>query len=139
MPDSASGGQFAIAIEPRSHEYDDDDDRWRNQIIGLYSELRAQVDTVQRSREVPGTKGTLDELIVALGSAGAFTATVECLRAWLGRDRSRRIDVRWDEDGVERHVTFSGDNVDAATVKEIARAAAARVGGLAWSSDTERS
>jgi hypothetical protein len=63
VPDSVSGGQFEIAIEPRSHEYDDDDDRWRNQIIGLYSELRVQVDTVQRSREVPGTKGTLDELI----------------------------------------------------------------------------
>ena len=87
----------------------------------------------------PGTKGTVDELIVALGSAGALTAAVECFRAWLQRDKSRSIDVRWDEDGGERHVTFSGDNVDAATVQEIARAAAARVGGPAWPADTEPS
>ena len=136
MPDSVSGGQLEIAIEPRSHEYDDDDDRWRNQVIGLYSELRAQVDTVQRSREVPGTKGTLDELIVALGSAGAFSATVECLRAWLGRDRSRRIDVRWDEDGAERFVTLTGDAIDVESVREIAAAAARRVGGQTWPAST---
>ena len=123
MPDSVSGGQFEIAIEPRSHEYDDDDDRWRNQIIGLYSELRVQVDT-------------LDELIVALGSAGAFTATVECLRAWLGRDRSRRIDVRWDEDGAERFVTLTGDAIDVESVREIAAAAARRVGGQTWPAST---
>jgi Effector Associated Constant Component 1 len=135
VPDSVSG-QFEIAIEPRSHEYDDHDDRWRNQVIGLYSELRAQVDAVQRSREVPGMKGTLDELIVALGSAGAFTATVECLRAWLGRDRSRRIDVRWDEDGAERFVTLTGDAIDVESVQGIAAAAARRVGGKTWPAGT---
>ena len=49
-----------------------------------------------------GTKGGADQVIVALGSAGSFTAVVDCLRAWLGRDRDRRIDVRWVENGAER-------------------------------------
>lgn len=136
MADSVSGGQFEIAIEPRNQEYDRDDDRWRNQVIGLYSELGAQVDTVRRSREVAGTKGTLDELIVALGSAGAFTATVECLRAWLNRDRSRRIDVRWDENGAERFVTLTGDAIDVDSVRVIAAAAARRVGEQKWPAGT---
>jgi len=131
--------RLELVIEPRSDDYDAADDRWRAQVGTLQRDLAAQVETLQRSRSEPGAKGTVDEVILALGSSGALTAAVECFRAWLQRDKNRSIDVRWDEDGVERHVTFSGDNVDAATVKEIARAAAARVGGLAWSPDTERS
>jgi hypothetical protein len=139
VTDLSGDRRLELVIEPRSDDYDAADDRWRTQVGALRQELAAQVDTFQRGRPEPGAKGTVDEVILALGSSGALTAAVECFRAWLQRDKSRSIDVRWDEDGVERHVTFSGDNVDAATVKEIAHAAAARVGGLAWSSDTERS
>lgn len=139
MPDPSGDRRLELVVEPRSDDYEAADDRWRVQVGTFYQELADRVDTYRRGRSVPGTKGTVDELILALGSSGALTAAVECFRAWLQRDKSRRIDVRWDEEGVERHVTFSGDNVDTATVKEIARAAAARVGGLAWSADTEPS
>ena len=139
MPDPSGDRRLELVVEPRSDDYEAADDRWRVQVGTLYQELADRVDTYRRGRSVPGTKGTVDEVILALGSSGALTAAVECFRAWLQRDKSRRIDVRWDEEGVERHVTFSGDNVDTATVKEIARAAAARVGGLAWSADTEPS
>jgi hypothetical protein len=139
MPDPSGDRRLELVVEPRSDDYDDADDRWRAQVGTFYQDLSARVDTFRRGRSVPGTKGTVDEVILALGSSGALTAAVECFRAWLQRDKSRSIDVRWDEQGVERHVTFSGDNVDAATVKEIARAAAARVGGLAWTADTEHS
>jgi hypothetical protein len=131
VSDLSGDHRFELMVEPRSDDYDAADDRWRTQVGTLHQELAAQVDTVQRGRSAPGAKGTIDEVILALGSSGALTAAVECFRAWLQRDKSRSIDLRWDEDGVERHVTFSGDNVDAATVKEIARAAAARVGGAA--------
>ena len=139
MPDRSGDRRLELVVEPRSDDYEAADDRWRVQVGTFYRELADRVDTYRRGRSVPGTKGTVDEVILALGSSGALTAAVECFRAWLQRDKSRRIDVRWDEEGVERHVTFSGDNVDTATVKEIARAAAARVGGLAWSADTEPS
>lgn len=139
MPDPSGDRRLELVVEPHNDDYDPADERWRAQVGGFYRELGARVDTYRRGRFSPGTKGTVDEVILALGSSGALTAAVECFRAWLQRDKSRRIDVRWDEDGVERHVTFSGDNVDSATVKEIARAAAARVGGLAWPADTEPS
>jgi hypothetical protein len=139
MSDIPVRRELELVIEPHNDEYGRDDDRWRAQVATLHQELQARVDTVSRGRLVPGTKGTIDQLIVALGSAGAFTATVECFRAWLGRDKNRRIDVRWDEDGVERYVTFQGDAVDSETVREIARAAAARVGGPAWPAGTEPS
>jgi hypothetical protein len=134
VTDLSGDRRLELVVEPRSDDYDAADDRWRAQVSTLHQELAAQVDTFQRGRAASGAKGTVDELILALGSSGALTAAVECFRAWLQRDKSRSIDVRWDEEGVERHVMFSGDNVDVATVKEIARAAAARVGGPAWSS-----
>ena len=137
--DIPAGRELELVIEPRSEEYSPDDDRWRAQVVSLRQELQAQVDTTEHGRLVPGTKGTIAELVVALGSAGAFTAMVDCFRAWLSRDKHRRIDVRWDEDGVERYVTFTGDAVDADTVREVARAAAARVGGQQWLAGTEPS
>ena len=139
MPDAPVWREFEVVIEPYTDEYSRDDNRWRAQVATLRRELQAQVDTVDRGRLVPGAKGAIDELIVALGSAGAFTAMVECIRAWLGRDKSRRIEVRWDENGVDRFVTFQGDAVDSETVREIARAAAARIGGQAWPAATEPS
>lgn len=135
MPDGRVS-TFEMSIEPRSVDYRPDDHRWGGQVAGLIADLNRQVDVERRGSPVDGTKGTLDELVIALGSAGAFTATVECLRAWLGRDRSRRIDVRWDEDGRDRHVTLSGDAIDVDSVREIAKAAARRVGGPEWPAST---
>jgi Effector Associated Constant Component 1 len=136
---SAARAAFDVVLEPRSDDYGPDDDRWRDQVSTLRGELRDRVEVRDQGRSVPGTKGTIDELIVSLGSAGAFTAMVECVRAWLARDRNRRIDVRWDENGTERFVSFSGDAVDRETVRTIARAAANRVGGEGWSAGTEPS
>jgi hypothetical protein len=136
MSDAGSGGLFEVAVEPRNDEYDPDDDRWRNQVATLYADLHAQVDVVQRGHPVNGAKGTVDQLIIALGSAGAFQAIVDCFRAWLGRDRDRRIDVRWDENGVERSVTLTGQAVDVETIREIAKAAVERVGGPSWPAGT---
>jgi hypothetical protein len=123
-----SDAPFEVAVEPRNDQYDPDDDGWRDQVATLYADLDAQVDTIRRGRPVEGTKGAVDQLIISLGSAGVFGAVVDCLRAWLGRDRDRRIDVRWTENGVERSVTLTGEAVDVKTVREIAVAAVARAG-----------
>jgi hypothetical protein len=136
MPSPGVGGSFEVAVEPHNDHYDPDDDRWRDQVATLVADLDAQVDTVRRGRPVEGTKGAVDQLIIALGSAGAFQAAVDCFRAWLGRDRDRRIDVRWVENGVDRSVTLSGEAVDVDTIREVATAAVARVGGPPWTADT---
>lgn len=136
MSSPGPGGLFELAIEPRNAEYDPDDDRWRDQVATLYADLHAQVDTVRRGRPVEGTKGTIDQLIIALGSAGAFSAVVDCFRAWLGRDRDRRIDVRWNDNGVEGSVTLTGEAVDVETIREIAKAAVERAGGPPWPAGT---
>jgi len=139
MSGSDSAGPLEVRVEPRNDDYHVDDDRWRDQVATLYSELHTQVDTVQRGHPVEGSKGAVDELVVALGSAGAFTAAVSCFRAWLRRDRSRRLDVRWEENGVEHFVTLTGDAIDVESVRIVARAAAIQVGEPAWPVSTEPS
>ena len=136
MPGSDLVGPFEVAVEPRNDQYNPDDDRWRDQVATLYEDLYAQADTVRRGHPEPITKGTIDQLIIALGSAGAFHAVVDCFRAWLGRDRDRRIDVSWDEDGIEHSVTLTGEAVDVETIREIARAAVDRAGGPPWPAGT---
>ena len=128
---------FEVVVEPRN------DTTTRTTTDGVSksrlfaAELDAVVDTARRTpRPVPGTKGAVTEVIIALGSAGAFTATVECLRAWLGRDRGRRVDLRWDEDGVERSMTLTGEAIDSQTLREIATVAMSRVGGAGWQAGT---
>jgi Effector Associated Constant Component 1 len=139
MSDVAAGRRLELAVEPHNDQYRTDDDRWRDQVATLFDELYGQVDVIARAQPVAGAKGALDQLVIALGTAGAFGATVDCFRAWLARDKDRRIDVRWDEGGVERYVTLTGEGMDADSAREIARAAAARVGGQAWAAATEHS
>jgi Effector Associated Constant Component 1 len=140
MTDLSRNRPFELAVEPRNEEYDRDDEGWRDQVVTLYADLHTNVDVVSRGCPVEGDaakKGGLDQLIIALGSAGAFSAVVDCFRAWLGRDRDRRIDIRWDdENGVERSATLTGEAIDVETLRDVARAAIARVGGPAWPAGT---
>jgi hypothetical protein len=131
-----SGSELEVALAPRNDHYDPDDEGWRDQVATLYADLDAQVDTLRRGRPVEGAKGGADQLIVALGSAGVFGAVVDCLRAWLKRDRDRRIDISWVENGKERSVTLTGQDMDVKTMREIAKAAVAQVGGSPWPTGT---
>jgi hypothetical protein len=132
---SSSSAALDLVIEPRTERFDPDDDRWRRQVSDLVNGLDAEVGGIRReSEQVPGAKGTVDTVILALGSAGAFTATVEFLRAWLTRDRSRRLDLSWEADGRTEHVTVSGDAIDMTALNRVAEAFADRIGEKPWPS-----
>jgi hypothetical protein len=138
MAEPTADSTFEIAVEPHNEEYDPDDERWRDQVATLYTALHTEVGAIQRGRPDAGAKGTIDQVIIALGSAGAFTAAVDCLRAWLERDRYRRVEVKWDENGQERSVTLTGGRVDVDAVRKLTQAVD-RVGGPSWSAGTELS
>ena len=109
MSGASQEGPFKFMVDPRNDQYDPDDDRWLAQVTLLYQALDASVDMVRDQRQTPGAKGAVDQIIIALGSAGAFQAAIDCFRAWLGRDRDRRIDIRWNSGGAERSVTLTGE------------------------------
>ncbi|HEX6596429.1 MAG TPA: hypothetical protein VF045_05810 [Acidimicrobiales bacterium] len=118
-------GMFELVLEPQNDRYDPDDERWRNQVGEFVDALRREVGGVRRERApVEGAKGSVETLVVALGSAGAFTAAVEFFRAWIGRDRSRSLDICWSAEQGQCRVSIRGDAVDQETLQVVAEAAA---------------
>ena len=139
MSGASAEGPLRLTVDARNDQYDPDDDRWIDQAGTLYQELRTEVDVVPGGQAVPGAKGAVDQLVIALGSAGAFQAAVQCFRAWLGRDRDRRIELKWDDGGVKRSITLTGDSMDTATIRDLAMLAAKQAGDQPWQAATEPS
>jgi len=124
--------RFELRIDVGTDRFDPDDDRWRDQVAQLYSGLDDEVGGLRREHvSVPGAKGEVSNVILALGSAGAFTAMAEYLRAWLGRDKSRSVEVQWSEGTEQRSVSIRGDGMDSDSFQALAEAAAARLGTTA--------
>jgi Effector Associated Constant Component 1 len=112
-----------LRLEPVSERFDAVDDRWLDQVAGLVSELQDGVGGVSRRREpVEGTKGALDSILLSLTSAGALTAAVELIKAWLTRDRSRSVKVTWAADGSVQQFELAGSEIDPAAFDQIVRA-----------------
>lgn len=132
-PTGGEGGGFELVLEPRTDRFDPDDERWRAQVSLLFQELQREVGGVTRRHEpVEGTKGGAEVVIMALGSAGAFTAGLEMLRSWLGRDRSRKLDISYTVDGRTETVSIAGEGVDKEAMAKISDAVATRLGSAPW-------
>ncbi len=128
---------FEVIIQPRTDRYDAHDERWRGQVSQFYESLDQEVGGLRRETSaVEGTKGGVETVILALGSAGAFTMAIEFFRAWLKRDRTRKLEISWSVDGKESRVTVCGDEIDLSAVQTVAEAAAGRIGGGPWPKPT---
>ena len=105
-------GDVTIGLVPNSARYDADDDRWRDQVADLVRELKVETDALSVVRTpVPGTKGSLDSLVLALGSAGVFTTALDVLRVWLARDKTRSVDLSYtDRDGKRQRLNVTATN-----------------------------
>lgn len=117
------GDAVELRLEPVSERFDSSDDRWLDQVAGFVTELQDGVGGVTRQREpVEGTKGALDSILLSLTSAGALTAAVELLKAWLSRDRSRSVKVSWTADGSVQQLELAGSQVDSAAFDQVVSA-----------------
>ncbi|MGH9177959.1 MAG: effector-associated constant component EACC1 [Acidimicrobiales bacterium] len=125
----ASGPGVEVVLVPGTDRFDPEDDRWREQVAVFMAELQREVGGVRRAfTPVEGTKGAVDTVILALGSAGAFTAAVELFRSWLGRARDRRLDISWTQDGHKETISLAGNSFDEETLGKLAEAVLARTG-----------
>ena len=112
-----------ITVRAENDRFDPDDDRWSAQANDLYEDLRREVTGFQAERIfVDGTKGAVETVILALGTAGAFRAAVDCFRAWLARDKSRRIVVTFNRNGREERIAIEADAVDSETFQRLGEA-----------------
>lgn len=119
-----------IELEPSSQRFDHLDDRWVTQVSLLVADLQRDVGRTSRGAEPEaGTKGgllgpivvDLEPVILALGSAGAFTALADVVRGFLARDQSRSIRARLKDGDQVREIEIHGSN----DVDEVARLVAA--------------
>ena len=132
--------RFEVVAVPRTDRFDPDDDRWVDQVNGFYRELDHEVageaadgeGVERRTVPVEGTKGGVSEIILALGTAGTFTAAIQFFQAWLGKDKSRSLEISWREGGETCTVSLKGDSIDRGALEIVARAAAERIGGGGW-------
>ena len=75
-----------------------------------------------------GTKGIeLAAIILALGSAGVFTAAIEVVKSWLQRDDTRSMRVVWTDSGELKEVELKGSDVDDAAVQDVLRSVASQL------------
>jgi Effector Associated Constant Component 1 len=126
-----------VVVTAESSRYDASDERWLDQVRDLHADLRTEVPGFRiESVVVPGKKGVVDSVILALGSAGAFSSAVACFKAWLARDKSRRITLTWTQDGREEQIAFEGDAVDAESMRQLSEAIGRRLGGAEWQTGT---
>ena len=118
-----------VGLTPRSGRYDDDDERWREQVADLARDLRLETDALRvEHTPVPGTKGATVELILALGEAGVFTTALEVLRAWLARDKTRAIDLSYrDRAGQQQHLEVTATNANDRALAPVIAAVAAQI------------
>jgi hypothetical protein len=117
------GAPVELRLDASSDRFDAADDRWLDQVAGLVGELQTEVGVISRVREpVQGSKGSLDAILLSLSSAGALTAAVELIKAWLQRDRSRSIKVSWSEEGKLQALELAGSQVDSTAFDQVVRA-----------------
>lgn len=118
---------MVVHVLPSSTRFDPLDDRWGRQVDDLRRLLRAEVPgTTLAQVAEPGSKGTAETIIIALGSAGVISAMVECFRLWISRDRSRYIAVTWIRDGAEETIVIDADAMSGAAMDRLVAALAQR-------------
>ncbi|MFE0379495.1 hypothetical protein ACFW1M_28865 [Streptomyces inhibens] len=89
-----------VHLEARSERFDEDDDRWRSQVLLLHTALDEAAGPLERRFEpVPGTKGALSDMVLHLTGPGIVAGVVAGLTAWLKRDRGRSVRLTWTVDG----------------------------------------
>jgi len=116
-----------VGLVARNDRFHSDDPRWLEQVAGLGQELRRGTESVRLLRTpVPGTKGATEQLILSLGSAGAFSVAFQLVRTWLARDKHRCVEVTFtDAAGSVNTIRLSAENAGSDALAPLISAASA--------------
>jgi len=101
-----------VELQAITARFDAADERWLRQVRELAEGLGKAGVLLQRSVPEAGAKGALDQIVISLGSAGAFTASIEIVKSWLGRDSNRKLIVKFFENGRPQAIELSGRAAD---------------------------
>lgn len=94
-------------------------DQARTNLLSELAELDGcTAEALPEGEAPPGAKGepvTLGTIVISLASAGVLTALVKCIRSWLTRDDSRRVQLLAEIEGNTIFIDstqFSGEEVE---------------------------
>jgi len=101
-----------------------DEDRLGEQILDLTGELRLEVGGVTtRTSPEPGKRGGLPEIILALGTSGAIGGAVAVFKAWLDKDKARKISIRVRTRGRAREIEITANAANVGELEKLLVAA----------------
>ncbi|NUT96215.1 MAG: hypothetical protein HOY78_29730 [Saccharothrix sp.] len=114
-----------VVVDAHSDQYDPNEPGWRSQLVALRKSLQdADLDDVRREeRPAPGHKAGFEAIVIALGTSGAITAAVEVFRAWLSRDRHRRVRLTFKDGDREVVVEVDANTSSDAAIESTMKAA----------------
>ncbi|MFJ3906288.1 hypothetical protein [Streptomyces sp. NPDC090025] len=107
-----------LGLVPRSSRFDEHDENWIDQERELLDALDSRTTdgiTLRRTpaSAVPGHKGLLDTVVVALTSASALRVAADCWKTWLRRDRTRSVEIVYPgDDGTEQRLRIDAKQLD---------------------------
>ncbi len=126
-PDHIPQGVVALVRPDIEHWGREDDDRWRADLADLQGELRRKLPReVQDPGVASGGRGAaeLTDVLVSLGSAGAITAMVEVIKAWIvSKPGHRTVTVSIDTSATSRTVVVDADGLGAQELTTVATTA----------------
>jgi hypothetical protein len=124
MPDSDLTSSATFKLTATSDALPAADQRWRSQVAGLLADLQRSGAEVRReSTPVDGTKGGLEDIILALGTSGAIAGAVTVFRSWLARSADRSIEIEGVIAGKKVKLKLTGKNIDEATIRQALKGA----------------
>jgi hypothetical protein len=129
----ASGNRqtdLQLIVGPRTSAYDERDERWLDQVAGLYAGLREEAgDVVAVASPTAGEKGALEQAALVLQSLNALHVALQFFKIWVGRDRTRELVLSWADDAGEQHqVEIHGKAIHDDQFRELTAIASRRFG-----------
>lgn len=118
MPDSTPPPLATFKLVLSSAALPASDERWRAQVSGLLNELRRHGEVRKEITPVAGTKGGLEDIILALGTSGAITGAVAVFQSWLKRPGNPSIDIEGKVGRRKVKLKITGQNITEATVQQ---------------------
>lgn len=102
----------SFRVHGRSDRFDEGDPAWLDQYAELVGTMTHYGVPVSRESTTGAVhKGALETIVVAAGSGDGVRACADAWRAWLGRDRTRWIELIHPVDGADASVVLRAQDV----------------------------
>ncbi|WP_167613565.1 hypothetical protein [Maribellus sediminis] len=84
-----------LIIEPASSRFDENDERWSDQVNELLEDCKAEVGEVRKEvTAIEGQKGGFEEIFLLISSSKALELAFDVFKTWLFRDKTRSLNIK---------------------------------------------